>query len=98
MEVLAATVIEMGDPRIAGKGIADIVQFLVSRITQDKRPQSIINLRNKIWALDEYDISTKKNPSTASLGQAITFIKTILIGHHPMYIRNVLEHVVRNLY
>ena len=96
--VLAATVLEMGDPGTSGRIMANIIRFIINRISPDKRGKAIVNLRNKIWALNEYDIANKKNPSTASLGQAITFIKTILIGHHPIYIRRVIQEVVRNLY
>jgi hypothetical protein len=95
---IAASVMELGDPAIAGRSLADIVRFLINRIDPNKRGKAVTNLRNKIWALDEYDISNKKTPATASLGQSITFIKTILIGHHPLYIRRVLEEVVRNLW
>jgi hypothetical protein len=98
MTVLAATVAEMGDPGSSGKIIANIIRFIINRISPDKRGKSVTNLRNKIWAINEYDIANKKNPSTASLGQAITFVKTILIGHHPIYIRRVIQEIVRNLY
>ena len=98
MEVLAASVLEMGDPGIAGKNISDIIRFIIGRIPSDKRNESIVNLRNKIWTLDPYDISSKKTPATASLGQAITFIKTILIGHDPIYIKRVIQEIMRNLF
>ena len=98
MEVLAATALEMGDPGVAGRNISDIIRFIISRISPDKRNDAIINLRNKIWALDAYDIASKKTPPTASLGQSLTFIKTILIGHDPIYIRRVLEEITRSLY
>jgi len=98
MYKLAATVIEMGSPETAGKGIADIVKFLMQRISEDKKPEAYAKLRYKIWHLNEGEISSKKTPSSASLGQSITFIKTILNGHQPAYIRDVISNVVRNLY
>lgn len=98
MYKLAASVIEMGSPEEAGRGIADIVKFLLKRIDQDNRPEAARKLRLKIWHLNENEISSKKTPSSASLGQSITFIKTILNGHEPSYIRNVLANIVRNLY
>lgn len=98
MYKLATAVIEMGSPEEAGKGIADIVRFLLRRINQDTRGEAAKKLRMKIWHLNENEISSKKTPSSASLGQSITFIKTILNGHEPSYIRNVLANIVRNLY
>lgn len=87
----------MGTPSEAGRGIADIVRFLIQRISQESRNKSLQGLKRKIWNLNEFDIASKKTPPSASLGQSITFIKTILIGHDPRYIREVLKHVVYNL-
>lgn len=97
MYKIAAATIEMGSPQTAGRGIADIVKFLLGRISQESRPEAIKKLRTKIWNLNEHDISSKKTPSSASLGQSITFIKTILNGHPPAFIRQVLSSIVRNL-
>ena len=98
MYKMAASVIEMGAPEDAGRGIADIVKFLMKRISPEKRPKSLAKLRLKIWNMNENEISGKKTPSTASLGQSLTFIKTILNGHNPHYIREVLLNIVQNLY
>ena len=95
---LAARVIEMGEPETAGKGIADIVKFLMQRISSERKEKSFNKLRQKIWNLNEIEISSKKTPASASMGQSITFIKTILNGHNPVYVRKVLENIVRNLY
>ena len=97
MYKMAAAVIEMGSPEEAGRGIADIVKFLLKRINQESRAEAVRKLRLKIWNLNENEISSKKTPSSASLGQSITFIKTILNGHQPNYIRDVLSNIVRNL-
>lgn len=97
MYKLAAGVIQMGDPSNAGRGIADIVKFLLTRIEPTKRPKSIRKLKFKILNINERELSNKKTPNSASMGQAITFIKTILIGHSPLYIRAVLNEIVRNL-
>jgi hypothetical protein len=98
MYKLATVVIEMGEPSIAGRGIADIIKFLMRRIEPEKRQEAFSRLRNKIWGLNEIDISSKETPSSASLGQSITFLKTILNGHKPHYIRAVLSSVVKYLH
>lgn len=94
---LANTLIQMGDAAHAGKGIADIVKFLMQRISIDGRSQALMKLREKILNLNEQEISGKKTPASASLGQSITFIKTILNGHPPAYIRSILTEIAKNL-
>lgn len=84
-------------PQTAGKSIAAIIRFLLRKIEFAKRFYSVQNLKEKIIHLDEYEMANKRSPATASLGQAITFIKTILNGKPPFYIRSVLNEVIRNL-
>lgn len=86
-----------GDITITGRHVADIVKFLLRKISYVNRYHSMLKLREKIWNLDEYDMASKKSPPTASLGQSITFIKTLLNGKDPGYIRGVLSEIVRNL-
>lgn len=98
MYKLAAGVIYMGDPRQAGKGIADIVLFLLKRIDIKNRNKAIDKMKLKILALNPLELSSKKSPASASMGQAITFIKTILNGHNPIYIKSILNEIVKNLH
>ena len=98
MYKLAAATIEMGAPDTAGKGIADIVKFLLQRINPENRQQAYKSIRDKIRKLDPVDISSKKTPASSSFGQSLTFIKTILIGHDVRYIQSVLENIIKNLY
>ena len=94
---LAQAVDDLGDPRLTGRSIAQIVRFLLRKIPYTKRPHAMMGLRKKIWELSEYDMASKKSPNTASIGQSITFIKTLLNGKQPAYIRQVLSEVVRSL-
>lgn len=95
---LAASTIEMGSPETAGKGIADIVKFLLQRISPEKRPNAYKNMRDKIRRLNPTEISSKKTPASSSMGQSLTFIKTILIGHDINYISSVINNIIKNLY
>jgi hypothetical protein len=95
---IAADSLELGEPETTGKNIATVVKFLIKKISPEKRSKSLANLREKIWYLNEYDMAAKKTPSSASLGQSITFIKTVLNGNASNYIRSVLNFIVRNLY
>ncbi len=97
MYKIAASTIDLGSPESAGRGIAAIVKFLLKRIDPLSRPKSVFNLRNKIWNLNENEIASKKSPASASLGQSLTFIRTILNGHNASYIRKILTEIVKNL-
>lgn len=97
LEKYAAAVIQMGDPISAGKALADIVKFLVSRISFENRHKALQNLKGKITALNEREIASKKMPASASLGQSIVFIKTVLNGHNSQYVREILNEIARHL-
>jgi hypothetical protein len=94
---IAQLTVDPYSPEEAGKAIANIVKFITRRIPFQKRPYSIMNLRNKINSLSEFDMASKKTPPTASLGQSITFIKTILNGKDSNYIRTCIKHIINNL-
>jgi hypothetical protein len=87
----------LGDPESVGRYLASIIHFLVRRISAERRPHSIENLKKKIYYLNEYDMAAKKTPASSSLGQSITLVKTLLLSHNPEYIRKVLNSVVRSL-
>jgi len=93
---LAAT-IDMGEPVEAGKGIAEIIKFLLKRIDSKNREKSLYKLKKKIWNLNEWEMSSKKMPASSSLGISISFIKNILNGHPAPYIRSILSEIYRNL-
>lgn len=92
-----AAVTELGDPRLVGKYLADIIRFTLTRIDLEKRPNALNSLKSKIYALNEMEISNKNLPPSSAIGQSITFVKHVLLGHNPIYIREVINNVVRNL-
>jgi hypothetical protein len=69
----------------------------MKRVNYVKRPLYMMKLKNKIWYLNENQMASKKAPETAALGQAITFIKTILLGKKADFIRKTITEIVRNL-
>ena len=85
------------DPKSAGKHISDIVKYLLNRMPFDKKPFAIQKIKKKILELDVNEMGGKKSPMTASMGNSITLIKTILNGKSPSYIKSVLEQLVKNL-
>ncbi len=92
-----AAVAELGDARRVGKYLSDIVKFTITRIPLEKRQKTISNLRKKIYTLNANELAQKHSPPTASIGQAISFIKFVLLNQDPIYIRSVLNAVVSNL-
>jgi len=93
----AASAIEMGDPLYAGKYLAELIKFIMRRISSEKRQHSLDNLKKKIYYMNEYDMASKKAPNSAAIGTSIVLLKHILLGHSPTYIRNILNNIVRNL-
>jgi hypothetical protein len=93
----SASAIDLGNAEAAGAYLANLVKFLLRRISQERRAHAIDSMKKKIYYINEYNIAAKKTPPSSSMGQAITLIKTILLEHHPEYIRNVLNSIVRNL-
>lgn len=91
-------VMELGSPEVAGRAIAAIIRFLLKRISVEKLPNNLMALKQKILTMRENEMSLKKSPPTAALGQSLTLIKTLLNGKDPNYIRRTLEHIVGNLH
>jgi hypothetical protein len=92
-----ASAIDLGDPAFSGKYLADLIKFLLRRISAQNRQKAINSLKKKIYYINEFDIAAKKTPPSSSMGQSITLIKTILLEHSPQYIRSVLNNIVSNL-
>lgn len=89
--------IELGDPDIAGKSLADIVLFLLRRIPPHQRPKAIRSMVIKFNTLSSEEISNKNMKPFSSMGQSISFIKNVLAGHDALYVRKVLDSIIRNL-
>lgn len=87
----------VGDPTIVGKYIADIVKFLLKKIPESKKTKAINSLKYKIYYLNQNELANKKMPVFSAIGQSITFIKHILFNQDPIYIRNILNNIVKNL-
>jgi len=94
---VAESIATADDPVLAARGIAAIIHFLTRRIEPNKRLYSLLGLKRKIYELDEYQIASKKTPTTASLGQSISFLKTMLNGRPPYYVRRVINEVVKQI-
>jgi len=89
--------IELGDPNVAGKSLADIVIFLLRRIPEHQRPNAVRKMILKFQLLNSQEIASKNMKPFSSMGQSISFIKNVLAGHDPLYVRKVLDAIIRNM-
>lgn len=92
-----ADLLPLGDAQYTGKYLAHLLKFLLRRISSERRPRSIENLKRKVFYLNEYNIAGKRTPPSSAIGQSITLLKHLLIGHNPVYIRSVLNTIVSHL-
>lgn len=97
IEKLAQT-ISLGDPVSVGREMAGIIGFILRSVPPDGRVQALQNLKGKLSALSPGDIAGKQSPPTAAVGQAITFVKTILNGLPYNYVKTVLDTTLRTLH
>ena len=84
--VKVGNAIEMGNPEEAGRFLAGLIQFLVKRISPERRQKSIDGLKRKIYYINEFDIASKRVPASSSMGQAITLVKNLMLEHSPKII------------
>ena len=77
--------------------LANLIKWMLQRISPDRRSHSIETMRRKIYYLNEYTIAAKKTPPSSSMGQALTLTKHLLLSHSPQYIRAVLNETVKHL-
>lgn len=94
---IAQIATDLGDPKLAAQSIAKVINFILRRIEFSKRNQFVTRLKNKIMELDVQSMASKKAPETASIGQSITFIKTILNGRDAVYIQTILYELLKVL-
>jgi hypothetical protein len=97
MVKMAQTILDMKEPKLAGRTIANMIKHLLNKIEGEDHHAIMQVLRKRILRLNEREIASKKTPGSASLGQSIAFIKNMLSGKDPSYIRNVLQSVSENL-
>lgn len=92
-----AAITELGNPTQVGQYLANIIRFLLKRISVENRAKSINSLKHKLYYLDVNEIASKKMPASASMGQSITLVKHILFGHNAKYVREVINNIVNSL-
>jgi hypothetical protein len=87
----------LGDAAAVAKYLANIIQFTLRKISDERRPESLIKVKNKISRLNIAEIASKNMPASSSMGQSITFIKHTLFGQDPQYVKTVIDYILRYL-
>ena len=92
-----AAITELGDPNSVGRYLADMIKFIMRRISSENRQKALNTIKHKVYYLHESDIANKNLPASAAMGQSITLVKNVLFNHDPKYIREVINTLVRSL-
>jgi len=92
-----ASKLELGNPDVAGKSLAEISKFLLKRIPDYKRPEAIRKMIIKLRIMNAEEIASKEMKDYSSMGQSLSFIKNVLSGHDKDYVRRVLDAIIRNM-
>ena len=93
-----ATVSELGNPDEVGQYLSNIIHFMFKRLDPEQKNKALENLRNKFYYTNADEIAQKTSPTSAVVGQAITFVKHVLFNQSSQYIRDVLDAISRNLH
>jgi hypothetical protein len=73
--------------------IASIIRIMVNNMSQEARPRSFKNIKDKVLGFNVMEISNKRSPGGASIGVSLGLIKNILNGKDPYFINTVLKEL-----
>lgn len=82
------------DPvRRTAESILKIINFLLFRVQQKDKTKFLQRIRGKIMRIPSGQVSLKKLPQTAAIGQAISLTKNILSGLNPFFVKRVVDEL-----
>jgi hypothetical protein len=99
LETKYPELVSMGQVQTEAVGayLASVSKFLLGRMSVASQPKAIANLRQKLYAIDDNELSKKKMPGGAAIGSAITLVKSVLRGADPTTIRAIINSTVAHL-
>jgi hypothetical protein len=89
--------ISLGEPVQVGQEMAAVIGFILRSLPPEDRMAALANLKQRIATLNAAEISSKSAPPTATIGQSLTFVKTLLNGLPYNYIQTVLDSTLKSL-
>jgi hypothetical protein len=82
------------DPvRRTAESILKIINFILFRVPQKNKLRYIQRIRGKIMRIPAGQVSMKRLPQTAAIGQAISLTKNILSGLNPFFVKRVVDEL-----
>lgn len=82
------------DPvRRTAESILKIIHFVMFRVPQKDKAKFLQRIRGKIQRIPAGQVSIKKLPQTAAIGQAISITKNILSGLNPFFVQRVIDEL-----
>jgi len=82
------------DPvRRTAESILKIINFIMFRVPQKDKTRFLQRIRGKIMRIPAGQVSIKKLPQTAAIGQAISLTKNILSGLNPFFVKRVIDEL-----
>jgi hypothetical protein len=87
---------EVEDPtKKTADSLYKIIQFLLYRVPQKDKRKFISRVKGKVIKMSPQDLGSKKMPPSAVIGQAVSISKNILSGLNPVFVRKVLEELIK---
>jgi hypothetical protein len=84
---------DMKNPIGTGKSMAAIIKYMLDSIPQEQRSKYVVSIKTKLSQINDIEIANTNMPDGAIIGQVLTFVKTVLHGNDPLYIRGVLKNI-----
>ncbi len=82
------------DPvRRTAESILKIINFLLFRVPNKDKARYLQRIRGKVMRIPIGQMSVKRMPQTASIGQAISLTKNILSGLNPFFVKRVVDEL-----
>lgn len=82
------------DPvRRTAESILKIINFILFRVASKDKTRYLQRIRGKIMRIPTGQVSLKKLPQTAAIGQAISLTKNILSGLNPFFVKRVVDEL-----
>ena len=82
------------DPvRRTAESILKIINFLLFRVAPKDKARYLQRIKGKILKIPAGQVSLKKLPPTAAIGQSLSLVKNILSGLNPFFVQRVVDEL-----
>ena len=85
------------NPVYVAETLEKIIKIMIDRISTEKRPGAMQNIKQKILDFNTIELSQKKSPGGAAIGASLGLIKNILNSKDPYFINIVISELAKRL-